>query len=137
MVGLALLFVFVAPLLLNGAFFLVSFLRGQDKKLALSNELVRKELWNLGLSVFLCLIHLIVALIIPNKISYTFLFFVTDIFISLLAREITPILKLNWKKLDRKAVAPIAQASIAFLGKSVPDIALGFVMLCIVRSYEI
>ena len=116
MVGLALLFVFVAPLLLNGVFFLVSFLRGQDKKLTLGNELVRKELWNLGLSVFLCLIHLIVALIIPNKISYTFLFFVTDIFISLLAREITPILKLNWKKLDRKAVAPIAQASIAFLG---------------------
>ena len=107
-------FAFVAPLLINGAFFLARFLKRKEEKLSFKNPLVQEELINLGAGVLLSLIAGLVGLgssmVMPANIL------VGDIFISLLGREMTPLIKLNWKKLGRESVAPIARAAIALLG---------------------
>ncbi|MBR6865731.1 MAG: hypothetical protein IKM80_00605, partial [Bacilli bacterium] len=104
-------FAFVAPLLINGAFFLVRFLKRKEEKFSFKNPLVQEELINLGASVLLTLIAGLVGLtsseVKPMNI------FVGYLFISLLAREITPLIKLNWKGLGRESAAPIAKAAIA------------------------
>ena len=106
-------FAFVAPLLINGVFFFVRFIKRKEEQVTLKNPLVQEELLNLGLSVLLSLVAGLVGLgsshVVPANI------FVGDLFISLLAREMTPLIKLNWKKLNRESVAPIAKAAIAFL----------------------
>ena len=107
-------FAFVAPLLINGVFFFVRFIKRKEEQVTLKNPLVQEELLNLGLSVLLSLAAGLIGLgssyVMPANI------FVGDLFISLLAREIIPLIKLNWKKLNRESVAPIAKAAIAFFG---------------------
>ena len=106
-------FAFVAPLLVGGIFFFFETFKKKEE-LSLKNETVRKELWNLGASFVLCLISAIVGLFFSDVSAANI--FVGNIFISLLAREMTPLIKLDWKKLDKKAITPIAKAAIAFLG---------------------
>ncbi len=107
-------FAFVVPLLINGIFFLVRFLKRKEEQVALKNPLVQEELINLGAGVLLSLIAGLVGLasseVKPMNI------FIGYLFISLLARETTPLIKLNWKKLGRESAAPIAKAAIALLG---------------------
>ena len=107
-------FAFVAPLLVNGVFFFVRFLRRKEEQVTFKNPLVQEELYNLGLSFLFSLVAGLVGLgsseVMPGNI------FVGYIFVSLLSREITPLIKLNWKNLGRESVAPIARAAIAFLG---------------------
>ena len=106
-------FAFVAPIIVNGIFFFFETFKKKEE-LSFKNKTVQKELWNLGASFVLCLISAIVGLFFSDVSAANI--FVGNIFISLLAKEMTPLIKLDWKKLDKKAIAPIAKAAIAFLG---------------------
>ena len=106
-------FAFVAPLIVNGIFFFFETFKKKEE-LSFKNKTVQKELWNLGASLVLCLISAIVGLFSSDVSAMNI--FVGNLFICLLAREMTPLIKLDWKKLDKKAITPIAKAAIALLG---------------------
>ena len=106
-------FAFVAPIIVNGIFFFFETFKKKES-LSFKNKTVQKELWNLGASFVLCLISAIVGLFSSDVSAMNI--FVGNLFICLLAREMTPLIKLDWKKLDKKAITPIAKAAIALLG---------------------
>ena len=106
-------FAFVAPLIVNGIFFIFETFKKKEE-LSFKNKTVQKELWNLGASFVLCLISAIVGLFSSDVSAMNI--FVGNLFICFLAREMTPLIKLDWKKLDKKAITPIAKAAIALLG---------------------
>ena len=92
-------FAFVAPLIVNGIFFFFETFKKKEK-LSLKNKTVQKELWNLGASFVLCLISAIVGLFSTDVSALNI--FIGNLFICLLAREMTPLIKLDWKKLDKR-----------------------------------
>ena len=107
-------FAFVAPLLVSGIFLVIKLLKNKEGEFSFKNPIVKDEVWNYGLSVLLSIAAGIVGVFSSDVFALNL--FVGYVFVSLLAREITPLIKLNYKKFDRKAITPIIRALIALLG---------------------